>query len=86
MGETLMAEEAIEIPRVTLDACPYCKSTNIVKHVRIDQTAEAGRIGLTYKAKLLFYGEEPLYADLCDNCGSLVRIFVDKPRKKWVLK
>lgn len=81
-----MAEEEIYIPPVIVGACPYCKSTNIVKHVRIDQTADAGRIGLMYKVKMMFYGEEPLYADLCDNCGSLVRIFVDKPRKKWVLK
>ena len=81
-----MAEEEVDIPTINLDSCPYCKSTNIVKHVRIDQTADAGRIGLMHKINILICGEEPLYADLCDNCGSLVRIFVDKPRQKWVLK
>jgi hypothetical protein len=86
MGEIIMAEEEMNKPLINLESCPYCKSANIIKHVRIDQTADAGRIGLMYKAKLMFYGEEPLYADLCDNCGSVARIFVDKPRQKWVLK
>jgi len=81
-----MVKEEFDMPPINLDCCPYCKSTNIVKHVRIDQTADAGRIGLTYKTRFLISGNEPLFADLCDNCGSLARIFVDKPRKQWVLK
>lgn len=81
-----MAEEDIYLPPVNLDRCTYCKSTSIVKHVKIDQTADAGNIGLRHKTRFIICAVEPFFADVCDNCGSVLRIFVDKPRKQWILK
>lgn len=81
-----MAEDDIYVPPVSIDRCEYCKSTNIVKHIKMDQTADAGRIGLEYKTRFILHSVEPLFVDLCDNCGTVLRTFVDKPRRQWVLK
>jgi hypothetical protein len=71
---------------VIVSTCTYCGSTNIARNVRVDQTGDAGRIGLCYHTRFLLDGMEPLYADLCDDCGSLVRTYVRKVRQKWVTK
>lgn len=81
-----MADEDVYVPPIHLDRCPYCRSTLIIRHVKVDQTADAGNIGLAYKARFLLQIIEPLFADLCDNCGTVLRFFVDKPRRQWVLK
>ena len=81
-----MAEEAINMPTINPDSCPYCKSANIVKHVKIDQISVASKIGLSYKTGFLLQGVEPLFVDLCDNCGTFLRIFVDTPRRQWMHK
>lgn len=51
--------------------------------VRVNQTAEAGDIGLAYKAKFLLTGTEALYAVVCNQCGTIVRFFVRKPDREW---
>jgi hypothetical protein len=81
-----MKSEQIPLTPVTINKCIYCSSTNIVHHIEIGQTAEEGRIGLTYKTRFIVQGTERLFADLCDDCGSVVRIFVENIRKKWVTK
>jgi hypothetical protein len=81
----MTAENATK-PPIHVSNCTYCGSTNIARHVRVDQTADAGRIGLSYRTRFLVVGTEALYADLCDDCGSVLRIFVDKVGKQWVVK
>ena len=69
-----MAAENVTKPPINVDNCTYCGSTNIVRHVKVNQTADAGRIGLSYRTRFLVVGTEPLYTDLCGDCGSLLRI------------
>ena len=68
--------------------CPECGSEAIVRGIGIGQTAEAGRIGLSYRSKgilgLPVIGTSPLLADVCDNCGVIVRLYVQGVGKPWV--
>ena len=81
-----MASENRAKPPVLVDRCSYCGNTSIVRHIEVTQTADAGRIGLSYHTSFLILGTEKLFADLCDTCGSVIRIAVDTPAKKWVTK
>lgn len=67
-------------PRV----CPECGGSEIAQGLRLDQTADAGHIGLSYKAAAIFRATEPLCADLCLKCGTVMRLFVKNPDRKWV--
>ena len=64
--------------------CPHCGSSDVVTNLRMNQTAEPGRIGLAYKAAGIFGGTELLHADLCGACGSVVRFFVENRQRNWV--
>jgi len=70
----------------TAGKCPHCGGTNIVVGVRVDQTADAGRIGLCYKTKFVLMGTEPLYADVCEGCGTVTRMYVKETGKNWYTK
>jgi hypothetical protein len=49
----------------------------------LNQNAEIGRIGLPYRVRGIFIGTEPLRLDLCENCGTVQRFFVEEPRRNW---
>ena len=66
--------------------CPHCGGSNIVGGVRVDQMADAGRIGLSYKTKLAFIFTEAFYANVCDDCGTITRLYVKETGKKWYVK
>jgi len=66
--------------------CPDCGGEKIVCNIRMCQSVETGAMGLTYKAMAILYGTEPALADLCENCGTIVRIHVVEPKRKWVQK
>lgn len=68
------------------DRCPRCGGLDIVQGLKLNQTAEAGNIGLPYKAIGIFVGTEPLLADLCRTCGSVLRFFVKDPARNWIQK
>ncbi len=81
----MKADDRQKVP-VHMGNCIYCGSANIVRNIKIGQTADAGRIGLAYRTRFVVTGMEAVLADLCDDCGSLLRIFVDAPGRKWVTK
>ena len=62
--------------------CPHCGSSSIVANIPVGQTAEAGSVGLSYKAMILI-GTEPMLADLCSDCGTIARLHVRNPERKW---
>ncbi|MBP7529665.1 MAG: hypothetical protein KA801_17215 [Syntrophorhabdaceae bacterium] len=66
--------------------CAHCGGSNVVCGVRVDQTADAGRIGLAYKTKFVVIGTEPFHADVCDDCGTVVRLYVKTPGRTWYTK
>jgi hypothetical protein len=63
--------------------CPECGSTDITRNIHISQHVEVGSTGLKYKAGTLFSGTEPLLADLCRDCGTVLRFHVKNPDRKW---
>ena len=67
--------------------CLHCGSANIVRGLKIGQRADISDIGLKYEASASFLGivalgTEPLRVDLCENCGTVVRMYVAQ-RQKW---
>jgi len=64
--------------------CPHCGSTDVITGLKVSQNAEVGRIGLAYKAAVLFVGTEELHADLCRGCGSVIRFFVKETNRNWI--
>lgn len=79
-----MAQEKRSAPPIIVTRCPYCGSSNIINGIMVDQTADAGRIGLAYRVRFKMVFTEQVLADLCDDCGSLVRIFVRTIGREWV--
>jgi hypothetical protein len=68
-------------PRIT--RCPHCGSQDIVADVVVTQTADAGRIGLSYRTHFLLTGTAALRTELCRQCGSVVRLYVKETGKNW---
>jgi hypothetical protein len=79
-----MTSEKRSAPAIGISRCPYCGSSNIVRNILVDQTADAGRIGLAYRVRFRVIIPEQLLTDLCDDCGSVVRTFVRTTGRKWV--
>jgi hypothetical protein len=64
--------------------CPHCGGGDLVPGIKVNQNAEVGRIGLAYKAAVIFVQTEQVYADLCRSCGTVARLFVKEPDRKWI--
>ena len=64
--------------------CSECGSTDIVTGIAVTKAAETCHIGLSYKALAILRGTEQLYADLCKQCGTVVRFYVREPDKPWM--
>jgi transcription elongation factor Elf1 len=64
-------------------ACPECGGTNISKSIGIAKMTEAGAIGLGHNTDYFVKATEPLAADLCRNCGTVVRLYVKKADRRW---
>ena len=67
-------------------SCPSCGSSDIVRNVMMSQSVEVGSTGLEYKAGMLLRKTEPLLSDLCKQCGTVVRLHVKHPDRKWITK
>lgn len=68
----------------TSGSCPHCGGTEVSHGLELNQNAEAGTIGLSYKAVGIFRGTEALWADLCRSCGTVIRFYVKKTDRKWI--
>jgi hypothetical protein len=66
-----------------VSTCPRCGGGNVTASVRVHQTAESGNIGLSYKTKLQVTGTEPLYVDVCKDCGT-IPVFCKESRQAMV--
>lgn len=64
--------------------CPYCGGSEIVAGLEFNQGVEVGPFGLLYRALGPFTGTEKLRADLCNACGTIVRIYVKETKRKWI--
>jgi uncharacterized Zn finger protein len=66
--------------------CIYCSSENVTHRIVVCQQNEVGLIGLKYRKARIFYGAEQIYADLCMECGTIVRQYVEKTDRDWDVK
>lgn len=67
-----------------VDRCIYCGGSDLVCGIHLGVTAEARDVGLSFTK--IFTGTEPLYADLCTGCGSISRLHIHNPDRKWVVR
>lgn len=77
------APEGQPYPQGPVGKCPHCGG-EVVPGLAVNQNAEVGAIGLSYKTRFLFIGTEQLRADLCRTCGTVVRLFVKETNRNWV--
>ena len=66
--------------------CLTCGSTDIVRNIAVSQAFEVGSTGLKYKTPIVFIKTEDLLADLCKQCGTILRLHVRNPDRKWITK
>jgi hypothetical protein len=71
--------------KLTGARCPHCGGVEVAG-LMVHQNAEVNQVGLAYKTAKIFITVEQLYADLCLNCGTVVRFFVKETNRKWVQK
>ncbi len=64
--------------------CPACGGSDIVTCLEFGLGAEVGTFGLKYKAIGVFRGTEKLHADLCNACGTVVRLYVTETKRNWI--
>lgn len=82
--EVLPASE----PRRRRDRCGHCGSDDVLVGLKLGLNAEIGNVGPKYQStgKLLgmaLLAVEPLLIDLCNSCGSVVRLYVENPDRRW---
>ena len=63
--------------------CPHCGGHDITRGVHVGKTAEAGHDGLSYQTIVFVTGTEPMLADVCTGCGTVTRLWVQNPERKW---
>ena len=73
----------------SLVTCPHCGSREIIAALKLAQHVEVGNVGIRFEATQRFLGtcltgNEPLLADLCQSCGTVVRMYVACTDRRWV--
>lgn len=68
-----------------MDKCIYCCSTDLIRNIQLGLNAEINFFGLQYNALMGIMGTEPVYADLCNSCGSITRFHIQKKDRKWLI-
>jgi hypothetical protein len=73
-----------EVLPTNLTPCPHCGERNWVRGIELGLTAEAGQVGLKHRMALVLVGTEPLHADLCSTCGTILRFYVKDTGNNWL--
>ncbi len=63
--------------------CPFCSGSDIATGLEFSLGTEVGVFGLTYRAFGVLRGSEKVRADLCNSCGTIVRLFVTNTKRVW---
>jgi hypothetical protein len=66
--------------------CPHCGSSDIAAGLEFNMNAEVGPFGLSYNAFAFIGGVEKLQAELCRNCGTIIRIYVNDTKRNWIVR
>jgi len=66
--------------------CLTCGSSDIAQNITMSQAVEVGTTGLEYRSAVIVSSTEPILADLCRQCGTILRLHVKNPDRKWITK
>jgi len=71
-----------------MDKCIYCQSINLDKGLKIRGSKDIGHIHFEYtEDKTGFFSSriksEEIFADLCKDCGSITRFYVNDTKRNW---
>lgn len=66
-----------------MDNCKYCGSTKLIRDLHVSKSKDTALLGIPYK-KSVFLDTEPFRIELCEECGSVNRIYVKNTDRKWV--
>jgi hypothetical protein len=70
-------------PPANVRPCPHCGGRQLVRGIQLGLTAETGQVGLKYRMAYVLMGTEPLHADLCQACGTILRFYVKNTERNW---
>ena len=70
----------------TPQTCDKCGGSDVVQNITISQAVETGTVGLQYTTAVVLTATEGLLADLCRQCGTVVRLHVKTTDRKWQTK
>jgi hypothetical protein len=63
--------------------CTFCGSPNIVEELIVKASVDHEMVGLVYRTIGFLTSTEPLFADLCSDCGTISRFFVRNTDRNW---
>jgi hypothetical protein len=68
--------------------CSFCQSTKISNGVPVTTSHDISSMALKYeeesKWNLTKIKYESIRADVCENCGTILRLFVANANRKWI--
>ncbi len=73
-------------PATQTGRCQHCGGSDLIGGLEVNQSVEVGSTGLRYKTAKIFVTVEPLKAELCRNCGTVVRFYVKETNRNWIQK
>jgi hypothetical protein len=82
--------EAVPVPKPHRHrpACSHCEGDDVTKGLKLGRAVEVGDVGIKYESTgrflgIALLGNEPLYLDVCNSCGTVTRIYVKDTQRKW---
>ena len=68
--------------------CPHCGGSNFTRSLAMGIGTEPGLLGVEYMATRTvlgvgLIGQEPLHVTLCNDCGTVVRLYVLNKDRNW---
>ena len=56
----------------------------MIESIEISASGETAHVGLRYSFLRILSRPSWLYADLCQDCGTIARFFVKETNKPWI--
>ncbi|MCX7708332.1 MAG: hypothetical protein N2484_00620 [Clostridia bacterium] len=66
-----------------MNKCKHCGGDKLIKDLHVKRSNEIGFYGIPY-TKSIFVGTEPFRIELCQECGTINRLYVKDMNRNWV--
>ncbi len=64
--------------------CPHCGSSKHICNIHLSLNNKGEGVGLSFRRMVpVVIGTEPFLADMCQDCGTIVRLHVKETDRKW---